>query len=128
MTVPVHRDLDRAVSEVYLDRLRVSTLRDQQRGTGVSQVMEADLLGQAGAAQRWAEKALIEVVVSQLAALRGGEYKRVAVARPVGQVGGQLVPQKLGQADGALCVGLGRPQDQPAADLACGLDDPDRAA
>jgi hypothetical protein len=33
-----------------LDRLRVRTLRDQQRGAGVPQIMEADLLRQAGTA------------------------------------------------------------------------------
>ena len=53
--IAVHRDLDRAVPKVCLDRLGVSTLSDEERGASVPQVVEADLLRQARANQRWAE-------------------------------------------------------------------------
>jgi hypothetical protein len=55
VSVAVHRDLDRAVPKVRLDRLGVGTLRDQQCGAGVPEVMEADLFGQASTVKRRAE-------------------------------------------------------------------------
>ena len=54
MPVAVHRDLDRAVPKVRLDRLGMGALGDEQRGAGVPQVVKADLRRQARANQRWA--------------------------------------------------------------------------
>ena len=92
------------------------------------QVVKADLRRQARANQRWAELPLIEVVVPQWPALRGSKHERVTVTRRAGKVGGQFVAEKPRQANGALCVGLGWPGNQPAAYLAGGLDYSNRAA
>jgi len=106
MPVAVHRDLDRAVPKMRLDRLGVSTLGDEQRRAGVPQIVKADLLRQARASQRWAEQPAVEVVMPERPAPRGSKHERVTVTRPAGQIVGQLAAEKPRQADGALCVGL----------------------
>ncbi len=42
MTVTVERQADARVPEVLLDRLRVMALRDEERGAGVSEVVEPE--------------------------------------------------------------------------------------
>ena len=46
--VAVHRHRDRGVTQVDLDGFRVGSLGDEQRGTGVSQVVNPEPVGQPG--------------------------------------------------------------------------------
>src|SRR4029077_18516867 len=88
--------------------LRVGTLRDEQRSARVPQIMETQAVGQAGAAQRWAERPLIEEVVTEGTAGGCREDERIGVVCRVTEVDRQFLYEELREADRPARVGLRR--------------------
>src|SRR5437763_2503333 len=86
MPVPVHRDRDRGVAEMLLDRTSVGALTYEQGGARMAQIVEPQLTRQARCCHRLRELTPIEVVVEHPDPTRAREDELGPAPSTAGQV------------------------------------------
>src|SRR5437879_9438657 len=86
VSIPVQGHLYRGVTKTFHDRLGVRSLRDEQRGTCMSKVVEAEPLRETSGAESRLEMPLIEETMPQRTSLWRGEHEVVRTVSPVSEV------------------------------------------
>ena len=101
MTVTVERQADARVPEVLLDRLRVMALRDEERGAGVSEVVEPEAGIERRPVHGRFEVPSVEVPPSKCGAFRRGEHVALVAGEPP-----DMLPEHLRAEPGRTTVRL----------------------
>lgn len=97
MTVAIHRDLDTRVTQVLLDLLRVLAPGNQQRCTGVAEVVDPKALGEAGRAQSGHPHSTAEVRQAKRTASGRSENQGVGVRGYIFQMPAEHGAKEPGQ-------------------------------